>query len=114
MNTQGEVCISIADKGEGISKSEIENIFKPFYQVDSSKGRHYEGTGLGLTTANAYINLHKGSIKVDSELSRGTVMHIIFPSSRSIENPDTIINLNKANQSTTFASNTLPKNIKQA
>ena len=114
VNIKGEICISIADKGEGISKSEIENIFKPFYQVDSSKGRQYEGTGLGLTTANAYINLHKGSIKVDSELSRGTIMHIIFPSSRSIENPDTIINLNKANQSTTFASNTLSKNIKQA
>ena len=114
VTTQGEICISIADKGEGISMHEVENIFKPFYQIDSSKCRHYEGTGLGLTTANAYINLHKGRIKVDSELSRGTIMHIIFPSSRTIENPDTIINLNKANQPTTFATSTLPKNIKQA
>jgi PAS domain S-box-containing protein len=96
---KGEVCISVADKGDGISKNEIENIFKPFYQVDSSKVRQYEGTGLGLTTANAYINLHRGSIKVDSILSKGTIMHIIFPKNRTVENPDTIINLNTIDQS---------------
>ncbi len=97
-NTTGEVCISVTDQGEGISKNEIENIFKPFYQVDGSKGRHYEGTGLGLTTANAYMNVHCGRIKVDSALSKGTVMHIIFPKNRTIENPDTIINLNTQDQ----------------
>ncbi|MEP3476270.1 MAG: CHASE2 domain-containing protein [Hyphomicrobiales bacterium] len=113
-NSKGEVCISIADKGDGISKNEIENIFKPFYQVDSSKGRHYEGTGLGLTTANAYINLHRGSIKVDSALSKGTVMHIIFPKNRTIENPDTIINLNKQDQNSNQEKSASLKQIMQA
>ncbi len=113
-NSKGEVCISIADKGDGISKNEIENIFKPFYQVDSSKGRHYEGTGLGLTTANAYINLHRGSIKVDSALSKGTVMHIIFPKNRTIENPDTIINLNKQDQNPNQEKAATLKQIMQA
>ena len=113
-NNAGEVCISISDQGEGISKNEIENIFKPFYQVDSSKGRHYEGTGLGLTTANAYVNLHRGRIKVDSALSKGTVMHVIFPKTRTIENPDTIINLNKQDQTLNNASAPILKQVKQA
>lgn len=91
----GEMCISIADRGDGISRHEIENIFKPFYQIDSAKNRNYEGTGLGLTTANAYINLHRGSIKVDSALSKGTTIQILFPNSRTIDNPDSIINLNQ-------------------
>ncbi len=111
---KGEVCISIEDKGDGISKSEIENIFKPFYQVDSSKGRHYEGTGLGLTTANAYINLHRGSIKVDSVLSKGTIMHITFPKNRTIENPDTIINLNKQDQNKDLVNAVTLSHMKQA
>lgn len=96
VNPDNEVCISVKDNGEGISKHEIENIFKPFYQIDSDKNRHFEGSGLGLTTANAYVKLHGGIIKVDSSLGKGSTFHIIFPAKRSIENPNSVVNLKTA------------------
>ncbi len=75
----GEFHISITDHGCGISRQEIENIFAPFYQIDSANNRQFEGTGLGLTKANAYMKLHNGKIKVDSTLGHGTTFHLTFP-----------------------------------
>lgn len=92
----GRIIISVKDQGEGISKHEIDNIFKPFYQIDSSKDRHFEGTGIGLTTASAYMKLHGGNIKVESQLGEGTTIHLNFPSDRTIENPGSIYNINQS------------------
>ncbi len=80
----GEVTIAIRDLGTGISQSEIENIFKPFYQIDSAKNRQFEGTGLGLTRANAYMKMHGGRIKVASKLGEGTTIYLTFPSDRAV------------------------------
>jgi len=75
----GDFNISITDYGCGISRQEIENIFAPFYQIDSANNRQFEGTGLGLTKANAFMKLHNGKIKVDSTLGQGSTFHLNFP-----------------------------------
>jgi len=72
--TQNEshVKISVADNGIGIAKENIERIFDPFYQVDSSTTRRYSGTGLGLALINQLVKMHGGNIWVESEPGKGS------------------------------------------
>lgn len=91
----GELRITIQDMGTGISRQEIDNIFNPFYQIESSIDRHSEGTGLGLTKANAYIKLHGGTLKVDSTLGHGTTMYLTFPHNRIIEHTPSVVSINQ-------------------
>lgn len=71
------VIISIKDSGIGIALEEQEHIFDKFYKVD--KSRNTSGNGLGLSIARAYINLHNGNIKLDSEPGKGTTFIIELP-----------------------------------
>jgi signal transduction histidine kinase len=69
--------ILIEDNGIGIPKEDIENIFNRFYQVD--KSRNDKGTGLGLAIAKWIIDMHKGTIDIESELGTGTKFYINLP-----------------------------------
>lgn len=64
--------ISIIDSGIGIPADKIENLFKPFSQIDGSETRQVGGTGLGLVICKEYINLMKGDIKVTSSEGKGS------------------------------------------
>ncbi len=59
--------ISISDSGIGIKKEDLERIFNSFEQADSSAGRHYQGTGLGLSLTRRLVELHGGRIWAESE-----------------------------------------------
>lgn len=63
----------IRDTGIGISKQNIQKIFKPFHQVDESIGRSYSGTGLGLTISKEIIEKQGGRLKVKSKEDDGSV-----------------------------------------
>ncbi|MDO8663178.1 MAG: PAS domain S-box protein [Candidatus Omnitrophota bacterium] len=63
----------VKDSGEGIDKNDLERIFDPFF---TTKAR---GTGLGLTVCKQVINLHGGSIKIESEKGKGTVVSVRLP-----------------------------------
>jgi len=69
--------ILIEDNGIGIPKEDIENIFNRFYQVD--KSRNDKGTGLGLAIAKWIVDIHKGTINIESELGKGTKFYINLP-----------------------------------
>ena len=71
-----EVLISVRDTGIGIAKTSQKQIFEKFVQVDSGTSRHYNGTGLGLSLAKEYTEMHGGSIEVESELGKGSVFTI--------------------------------------
>lgn len=70
---------SVQDFGIGIEKEKQNKIFEQFYQNDGSLGRKYEGTGLGLTLSKQLIELHKGTIEVDSELGQGSEFTVTLP-----------------------------------
>ncbi|MCC7576550.1 MAG: PAS domain S-box protein, partial [Methanomethylovorans sp.] len=73
------VQISVSDNGIGISEKDIERIFDPFYQVDSSTTRRYGGTGLGLSLIYQFIKMHGGDIWVESEPGKGSTFTFTLP-----------------------------------
>lgn len=64
------------DNGIGISKENISHLFDRFYRVDEARHSGIEGTGLGLAIVKQVVDLHKGSIEVDSVLGEGTTFTI--------------------------------------
>src|SRR5262249_28311176 len=81
-NDEGDLTISVADTGIGIATSDIERVFEPFVQLDSSHARKYEGTGLGLALSRRWVQMHGGSLVLKSELGSGTAAEIRFPRER--------------------------------
>ena len=69
----------VRDTGIGMSKEQLERIFQPFTQGDSSINRKYGGTGLGLTITKQYIELLGGELKVESELGVGSTFSFTLP-----------------------------------
>jgi PAS domain S-box-containing protein len=74
--------ITVKDTGIGISEDGLENIFKPFVQIESSLSRTFEGTGLGLTLVKRYVEMHGGSISVESKVGNGSSFIIELPVNR--------------------------------
>lgn len=70
---QNELHFDISDTGIGIPRDRMEDIFKPFHQVDSSATRRHGGTGMGLAIARRIIELMGGRYTVAVSLNRGAV-----------------------------------------
>lgn len=68
--------VEISDSGSGISKNNLEKVFDPFFQADDS--RNHKGVGLGLTLVKQIMESHMGSVSIQSELGRGTVVSLSF------------------------------------
>ena len=66
------VVLTVEDTGIGIPANMLETIFDRFSQVDGSKSRAQEGTGIGLALAREIVLVHKGGIRAESELGRGS------------------------------------------
>ncbi len=79
INHPNQVNIQVIDTGIGLSSEELEKIFHPFSQADSSITRKYGGTGLGLFISKKIINLHNGSISVESQKGEGSTFTITLP-----------------------------------
>jgi len=71
--------VSIRDEGVGISEEDARRIFDRFYRVDDSRTKATGGTGLGLAIVKRIVELHKGEIKINSELGKGTEISIVLP-----------------------------------
>lgn len=75
-----ETTVEISDHGIGISEEDLKNIWDRYYKSDPSrKNTKYGESGLGLSIVDQLVRLHKGSIKVDSELGVGTTFSVTFP-----------------------------------
>lgn len=71
-----ENVVKIADTGVGISKDDLPHIFERFYKVDKSRDRSLGGNGLGLSLTKKIVELHEGTLTVQSEPGKGTVFMI--------------------------------------
>jgi signal transduction histidine kinase len=71
--------LAVSDTGSGIPKADQARIFEEFQQVDSSSTRQKGGTGLGLAISKCIVEMHGGSITVDSEPGIGSTFHVVVP-----------------------------------
>ncbi|MDP9321616.1 MAG: GAF domain-containing protein [Chloroflexota bacterium] len=79
----GEVEVSVRDTGIGIAPEDQAKVFDEFQQVGKPSDRSREGTGLGLTLAKRFIELHGGRIWIESELGKGTTFTFAMPVGRA-------------------------------
>jgi len=71
--------ITVVDTGCGISKADLMRVLHPFVQAENSLSRRHQGSGLGLSIAQEFCNLHNGSLTIDSVESQGTTVRIALP-----------------------------------
>ena len=80
----GDLLLRVTDTGIGIPEAELERVFEPFVQLDTSLARRFEGSGLGLYVARALTIAHDGTLSLTSRLGQGTTALLRFPAGRLI------------------------------
>lgn len=81
LKSNGQIKLTVADTGTGIPKSEQEAVFSPFYQAVNSAGKG--GTGIGLALTKSLVELHGGTISVESD-SSGSLFTIDLPNDKDL------------------------------
>jgi two-component system, cell cycle sensor histidine kinase DivJ len=76
---EGRMEIAVSDNGIGIAEADLTKLGNPFVQADTSYDRSYEGAGLGLSVVKGLAKLHGGSLKLESELGRGSTVTVTLP-----------------------------------
>jgi signal transduction histidine kinase/CheY-like chemotaxis protein len=84
MRTDSTHCeLTVRDTGVGIGAEDLKLLFERFYRADNARGRSVEGTGIGLSLVRGLVELHRGTVEIDSELDHGTTVTIRVPRSTS-------------------------------
>jgi CheY-like chemotaxis protein len=79
------ITFSVADNGIGMTEEQQKKIFQAFTQADASTTRRYGGTGLGLAITKQFADMMGGTISVDSEFGRGSILTISLPAQLSVK-----------------------------
>lgn len=79
-----EVCIYVKDSGIGIERSQLSLLGRPFVQVENQMTKSYSGTGLGLAISRSLVDLHQGSLTIESEVGVGTCVCVSLPLTPSV------------------------------
>jgi len=75
----GTVELEVSDTGTGIPKDELPHLFERFHRVKGARGRSYEGSGIGLALVQELVKLHGGTVRVNSEVGRGSTFTVSIP-----------------------------------
>jgi len=78
-NTKNNIIIFIDDNGPGIPEKEYQNVMKPFYRIDKSRGQNKSGVGLGLSITNDIIRSHGGTISFEKSSLGGLKVRVSLP-----------------------------------
>jgi two-component system phosphate regulon sensor histidine kinase PhoR len=76
-----QICFEVEDNGIGIPVEDLPRIFERFYRVDKARSRELGGTGLGLAIVKNLAQVLRGSVKVSSDLGKGSLFTISLPRS---------------------------------
>jgi signal transduction histidine kinase len=74
-----KVVLQVSDQGMGIDPEDLPNIFMKFFRSKNAKSSPVKGSGLGLYLAKYFVELHGGSISVESALGQGTTFTVELP-----------------------------------
>lgn len=99
-----ELTIEVADTGIGIEANAKDRLFEAFTQADASTTRKYGGTGLGLAISKNFVDLMRGTIRVDSTPGAGTVFTVTIPLERA-PNSDDVTGTNQTSSLTLLSNN---------
>ncbi len=76
----GELRVQVTDRGPGIEKKDIDNVFQPFFRTDATS--KVKGYGVGLSLSQRIISIHKGKISIESTPGSGTCITVLLPPAR--------------------------------
>jgi signal transduction histidine kinase len=80
LQTEGElVRLEIADEGYGMTEEQCKTLFQKYQRTDDAKAKRIAGTGLGLYLVKLICDAHQGSVRVTSEVGKGSTFHVILP-----------------------------------
>lgn len=80
----GDLVFEVSDTGIGIAPENLERVFTPFVQVDNVLARRRQGTGLRLPLTKRFVELHGGTLTIESKLGVGTLVTVRFPTTRLV------------------------------
>ncbi len=78
-SVDGMARLTVRDTGGGIPSDELPKLFERFHRVEGARGRSFEGSGIGLALVRELVQLHGGTITVESEEGRGSAFHVTVP-----------------------------------
>jgi len=87
IDNSGDCLLAVADNGIGMPKDQLEKVVEPFQQADSRLARKYEGVGLGLSVAAGLMQLHGGTLQIESASNVGTTVTLRIPAARVLSEP---------------------------
>lgn len=73
------VCLHVTDTGPGIPAQDLPRLTERFYRVDKARSREIGGTGLGLAIVKHLVQLHNGTLQIDSQVGKGTTVTVCLP-----------------------------------
>ena len=89
------IFIAVEDNGVGIAEEHVDKIFDRFFEIEihnNSKEGYNKGTGIGLSIAKNIVSLHKGTINVKNNSSKGTIFEVVIPLGRAHLSNEEILN----------------------
>jgi signal transduction histidine kinase len=79
VDNHNQVQLVLEDSGVGIPSSELPRLFERFHRVEQTRGRSFEGSGIGLALVQELVKLHGGTVAVESALNKGSTFQITIP-----------------------------------
>ena len=86
-----QIEILVSDTGPGIPSKDLPRLTERFYRVDKTRSRELGGTGLGLAIVKHIVQAHKGELKIESEVQKGTTVRVLLPAAQAIQPTKSIL-----------------------